>query len=149
MPFGVFFVYTDQIPIEALLLFIVNFFYEPGFTWSATCRDVEGDRKEGIPTLPIKYGIKAVAKFILSCWVVVLIFSIIIFLITGLGVVYLIGSVFAAIMLIKLAVGLIEHPDPKTAAQTFFKSSLWFWIFSFAILIDLILQLFNVTTNIF
>jgi 4-hydroxybenzoate polyprenyltransferase len=139
MPFGVFFAYTNQITIEASLLFIINFFYEPGFTWSGTCRDVEGDKKEGIPTLPLRYGIKAVAKFILACWIILLIASIALFLFTNLGLVYLIGSILAATLLIWYAINLIKKPIPGIAMATFFKSSRWFWHFSFFVIIDVLI----------
>ncbi len=137
MPFGVFFVYTNEITIEAILLFLVYFFYEPGFTWSGTCRDIESDRRKGIPTLPVKYGIRAVGKFIFVCWTLVLFISIIIFLLTNLGIVYLIGSGFAAILLIGLADNLIKNPNPGIGAKTFFKSAGWFWFFSIAMIVDI------------
>ncbi len=141
MPFGVFFVYTPQITLEALLLAVIYFFYEPGFTWSGVCRDVEGDRKRKIPTMPVKYGIKATAKFIFGCWTAVLFMSVIIFLFTDLGIIYLIGSVLAAILLITLADNLIKNPIPGIGAKTFFKSAGWFWFFSIAMIIDIALRM--------
>jgi protoheme IX farnesyltransferase len=127
MPIGVFFAYTHQITPEAILLFVINFFYEPGFTWSATCRDVEGDKTMGIPTLPLKYGIKAVAKFILACWVLLLFASVLLFLFSNLGLIYLIGSTLVSLLLLWYAINLLQNPVPKMGAMTFFKSSTWFW----------------------
>ncbi|MEE9150682.1 MAG: UbiA family prenyltransferase [Thermoplasmata archaeon] len=141
MPMGVFFVYTDQFTIEALLLFITYFFFEPGFTWSGVCRDTEHDKKRGVPTLSVKYGIKGVAKFILMCWILVLVMSVVLFLFTNLGLIFLIGSSFAAVLLIGLAINLIKNPHPKTAASTFIKSAGWFWFFSFSVIIDVVLRI--------
>ncbi len=144
MPIGVFFVYTPHIPFEAILLFIIYFFYEPGFTWSGVCRDVDGDRKKGIPTLPVKYGIKATAKGIFVSWTLVLFMCIIIFLLTDLGIIFLIGSCLSAILLILLADNLIKNPIPGIGAQTFFKSAGWFWFFSISVIIDLALQMADI-----
>jgi 4-hydroxybenzoate polyprenyltransferase len=141
MPIGVFFVYTPSIPLEAILLFILYFFYEPGFTWSGVCRDVDGDRKKGIPTLPVKYGIKATAKFIFASWSLVLFMSIVIFLLTDLGIIFLIGSSLSAILLILLADNLIKNPIPGIGAQTFFKSAGWFWFFSISVIVDLVVNM--------
>lgn len=141
MPMGVFFVYTYQITFEAIMLFILYFLYEPGFTLSGVCKDVEGDKKTGIPTLPVKYGIRATAKLIFACWTLVLFMSIMIFLFTNLGIVYMIGSGLAAILLIILADNLIKNPDPKIGANTFFKSAGWFWFFSIAMITDIVLRM--------
>jgi 4-hydroxybenzoate polyprenyltransferase len=141
MPIAVFFVYTNQIPIEAILLFITYFFFEPGFTWSGVCRDMEIDKKRGVPTLAVKYGIQSVAKFILACWFVVLVMSIILFLYTNLGIIFLIGSILSAVMLLKLGSDLIKAPNPKTSFSTFIKSAGWFWFFSFSVIIDLALRM--------
>jgi 4-hydroxybenzoate polyprenyltransferase len=145
MPIGVFFVYTPSIPLEAILLFILYFFYEPGFTWSGVCRDVDGDRKKGIPTLPVKYGIRATARFIFVSWTLVLFMSIILFLLTDLGIIFLIGSSLSAILLIKLADNLIKSPHPGVGAQTFFKSAGWFWFFSISLILELVLGLAGVS----
>jgi 4-hydroxybenzoate polyprenyltransferase len=141
MPISVFFVYTPSIPLEAILLFILYFFYEPGFTWSGVCRDVEGDRKKKIPTLPVKYGIKATAKFIFVSWAFAFLMTICIFLLTDLGIIYLIGASLAAVMLILLADNLVKNPNPGVGAQTFFKSAGWFWFFSISVIVDLVLNM--------
>lgn len=144
MPIGVFFVYTMNIPLESILLFILYFFYEPGFTLSGVCKDVDGDRRMNIPTLPIRYGIKATAKVIFVTWTLVLFMSIIIFLLTDLGIIFLLGSSLSAILLIMLADNLIKIPIPEVGAGTFFKSAGWFWFFSISMIIDLILQMSGV-----
>jgi 4-hydroxybenzoate polyprenyltransferase len=141
MPIGVFFVYTSSVPIEAVLLFILYFFYEPGFTWSGVTRDTENDRKKGVPTLSVKYGIRATAMFIFVCWTFVLMMSIFIFLLTDLNIIYLIGSSLSAIMLIALAANLVKNPNPGVGAKTFFKSAGWFWFFSISLILDVVLQM--------
>ena len=45
------------------------------------------------------------------------------------------------IFLIKLALNLIKNPNPGIAAKTFIQSSLWFWLFSLSIIIDVVLRI--------
>ncbi len=141
MPIAVFFIYTPTIPLEAILLFVVYFLYEPGFTWSGTCRDIEGDKEFGIPTLPLTYGIKNVAKIILICWSLLWIASISLFIWTELSYIYLVGSSFAALLLLRNAYTLLKQPLPHIGAITFFRSAKWFWIFSISIIVDIIVSL--------
>ncbi len=141
MPLGVFFVYTDAITIEALLLFVIFFFFEPGFTWSGVCRDYEYDKKRVVPTLPVKYGIAATAKLIFICWTFVLFMSIVLFLFTNLGVIFLIGSFFSGVLLISFADKLLKNPRPEIGAKTFIQSTTWFWLFSFSVIIDVCMRI--------
>jgi 4-hydroxybenzoate polyprenyltransferase len=145
MPIGVFFIYTNSISIEAILFFILYFFYEPGFTWSAVVRDTEHDKKKGVPTLPVKYGIFETAMVVFVCWTFVLMMSIFLFFFTDLGILYLFGSSLSAIMLIRLANNLVKNPIPSIGAKTFFKSARWFWFFSLSLIFDLLLQIAGVS----
>ena len=54
---------------------------------------------------------------------------------------FLIGSVLSAAILIKLALNLIKNPNPGIAAKTVIQSSLWFWLFSLTIIIDVVLRI--------
>jgi heme O synthase-like polyprenyltransferase len=89
----------------------------------------------------VKYGIKRVAQDILLCWLVVLLMSIVLFTFTNLGLFFLIVSVLSASILIKLALNLIKNPNPGIAVKTVIQSSLWFWLFSLTIIIDVVLRI--------
>lgn len=136
MPITVFFVYTDTLAIEAVLLALVNLAFEPGFTWAGVCRDVESDAKLNIPSLPIVKGIPAVAKMVLTVWIAVAAFTVMAWYYTDLGMVFLIGGMFAAIWLIASAVAFVKTPTAEMGGATFMKSILWFWVFSISLIVD-------------
>jgi 4-hydroxybenzoate polyprenyltransferase len=141
MPITVFFAYTSDLAIEALLLASVNLAFEPGFTWIGVCRDVEADKMLNIPSLPIVYGISATAKLALGSWIAVAALTVLTFLATDLGLVFLVGSMFAAIFLIANAIGFIKQPTPEVGGTTFLRSTLWFWVFSISIIVDTIFNI--------
>ncbi len=66
-----------------------------GFTNCDASRDVEGDRREGIPTFPVTYGIPRTAKLVAAAWVVGVILSIALGAATGLGPIYFAAALVA------------------------------------------------------
>jgi 4-hydroxybenzoate polyprenyltransferase len=136
MPITVFFVYTDTLSMEAVLLASVNLVFEPGFTWAGVCRDVEGDRARGVPTLPAVYGLGTAAGIILACYVAVGALTLNFWYHTELGAIFLIGAMFAAFWLIGNAAGFAKDPRPEVGGALFLRSILWFWVFSIALMLD-------------
>jgi 4-hydroxybenzoate polyprenyltransferase len=137
-PIAIFYVYTPQLTLAAVLLVVVNLFFEPGFTWSGVCRDVEGDKKLRIPTMPLRYGIPRTSKMVLVSWLFVVPSSLALFFYTKLGTIYLIGSTLAGLWLVALAVRFVREPKPSMGGSTFIKSTLWLWVFSLALIFDVI-----------
>jgi 4-hydroxybenzoate polyprenyltransferase len=120
---------------------VVYLFFEPGFTWSGVCRDVEGDKRLGIPTMPLKYGIPATSRLILLTWLLVVALSIVLFFYTELGILYLICSTLAGLWLVALAAMFVKEPTPTVGGNIFIKATLWLWVFSLALILDVILFL--------
>jgi 4-hydroxybenzoate polyprenyltransferase len=141
MPIAIFCIYTTNITLEAVLLSVVYLFFEPGFTWSGVCRDVEGDKRLGIPTMPLKYGIPATSRLILLTWLLVVALSIVLFFYTELGILYLICSTLAGLWLVALAAMFVKEPTPTVGGNIFIKATLWLWVFSLALILDVILFL--------
>ena len=141
MPVTVFFVYTSDISMEAVLLASVNGVYEPGFTWAGVCRDVPFDQRMGVRSLPIIRGIPAVARMVVVMWVGVVALTLVTWHYTDLGLVFLVGGMFAALWLVGVGVGFVKDPVPETGGATFLKATLWFWVFSLSLLLD---TLYNV-----
>jgi 4-hydroxybenzoate polyprenyltransferase len=137
-PIAIFYVYTPQLTLAAVLLVVVNLFFEPGFTWSGVCRDVEGDKKLRIPTMPLRYGIPRTSKMVLVSWLFVVPSSLALFFYTKLGTIYLIGSTLAGLWLVALAVRFVREPKPSMGGSIFLKSTLWLWVFSLALIFDVI-----------
>jgi len=136
MPIAVFYIYTPSITLAAVLLAVAYLFFEPGFTWSGVCRDVEGDKRLGIPTMPLKYGIPATSRLVLFTWLFVVAVSILLFLYTELGVVFLILSTIAGLWLVILATVFVRKPTPAVGGNIFIKATLWLWIFNLALILD-------------
>jgi 4-hydroxybenzoate polyprenyltransferase len=136
MPVTVFFVYTPELTMEAVLLASVNGVFEPGFTWAGVCRDVEADAKLGVRSLPITRGIPAVTRMVLVMWTGLAALTLVTWYYTDLGIVFLVGSMFAAIWLIANGVAFVKDPTPAMGGATFLKATLWFWVFSISLMVD-------------
>jgi len=136
MPVTVFFVYTSELTMEAILLASVNGVFEPGFTWAGVCRDVKADGKLGVRSLPILRGVPAVARMVLVMWIGVAVLTVVTWYYTDLGLVFLIGAMFAAIWLIANGIAFVKDPTPEVGGSTFLKATLWFWVFSISLILD-------------
>lgn len=135
-PIAIFCVYTPQLTLAAILLGVVNLFFEPGFTWSGVCKDVEGDKELRIPTMPLRYGIPRTSKMVLVSWLFVIPPSLALFFHASLGTIYLIGSTLAGLWLVALAVRFVRKPTPSIGGSTFLNATLWLWVFSLALILD-------------
>ena len=146
-PIAIFYVYTSQLTLAAVLLGVVNLFFEPGFTWSGVCRDVEGDKNLRIPTMPLRYGIPRTSKMVLVSWLFVIPPALALFFYTNLGIIYLIGSTVAGLWLLALAVRFVRKPTPPIGGSTFLNATLWLWVFSLALILDVVF-LFGLKSSI-
>lgn len=142
MPIGIWVAFVS-LSIPPLFIGIVYLLFEPGFTLSGVCRDIEGDKKRGVTTLPAKIGVKSTAKFTLTGWIFILPISFLIFLFTWLGIIFLLVSVIASLFLIKLGADFVKNPKPEVGASTMIKASLFFWLFNLAIILDVVSQVFT------
>lgn len=59
--------------IFGLMICITDF----GFSLAGVCRDIFGDFKKKIPTLPVTYGISFSSKIITLCWIIGILISVI------------------------------------------------------------------------
>jgi len=136
MPVTAFYVFTPELTKEALLLASVNAVFEPGFTWAGVCRDVEFDKKLGIPSLPILRGVPAVARMVLVMWSGVVMLTLVTWYYTDLGLVFLAGGLLSSIWLVTIGAGFAREPTPEVGGSTFLKATLWFWVFSISLMLD-------------
>lgn len=136
MPLTVFLVYTPDMAREAVLLMAVNGVFEPGFTWAGVCRDVEFDRKLGVRSLPILRGVAAVSRMVLVVWTGVVMLTVVTWYYTDLGLIFLAGGLLASLWLVVIGVGFVRTPTPEVGGSTFLKATLWFWVFSASLMLD-------------
>lgn len=111
-----------------------------GFTNCDASRDVEGDRKNGITTMPVTYGIPLTANIVALFWIIGVILSIGLGLSAGLGVIYLAAAGLAGAWLLSQSLDFIRNPTAERGNH-FFLQSVNYRAFLFAALIlDLLLR---------
>jgi 4-hydroxybenzoate polyprenyltransferase len=139
MPLAVWIAFhPSSLHLIPVMIAVVYFFFEPGFTLVGVCRDIEGDRERKIPTLPVSIGLPATARFVFACWILALLASVATYFLTPLGIIYLLASLLAVFWALMLAGSLVKHPDSTRAGEVMIKSSLFFWVFNLGIVADLL-----------
>jgi len=78
-------------------------------------------------------------KLILISWLIVVLLSLVLYFSTELSTIYLVGSTFAGLWLVALAAKFVSDPTPDVGGSTFLKSTLWLWVFSLAVILDVVL----------
>jgi len=113
-----------------------------GFTLAGVCRDVEGDRKKGAPTLPVTHGIPATSKFILVIWIAGLLLSLAIGLTANLGPIYFIIALLSGFWMIGRCIRFIKNPEPELGGKLFVEGSNYRGVMFSAMILDVIFLIF-------
>ena len=103
---------------EALIVGVFAFFYHWGREIIKDAEDVEGDRSQGITTLPIKHGIKAALGW--ATGVLIFLIGLTIFpYILGIFSFYYFLTVLLGVdfFLVYVIVSMWKHPDPKNLGR--------------------------------
>lgn len=126
--------------LPPFLIALTYLFFEPGFTLAGICRDVEGDRDRGMPTLPVRLGLSVSGRVILACWMVVPLTIAALYVYTALGTVFLVGSLGTSVWLLVLGGRLVRRPHAVVAGKVFLGATLFFWGFNLSIVADILLR---------
>ncbi|MBK7385391.1 MAG: UbiA family prenyltransferase [Methanothrix sp.] len=111
-----------------------------GFTNCDAARDVDGDRKEGIPTTPATFGILATAKMVALFWLVGIALSIALGPASDLGWIYQLAAIVTGGWLLLQNWDFVRHPTAKRGEQFFYQSVTYrAWLFA-ALIIDVLLR---------
>ena len=94
-----------------------------GFTNCDASRDVAGDEKEGIPTMPVTYGIPSTAKMVALFWLIGVLFSLALGLSAGLGWLYLFIAAIAGGWQIWQTLDFVGHPTALRGDRLFYQSA--------------------------
>jgi len=124
VPLGVWLSFSE-ISIPIVLFSFMICITDLGFTNLDASRDVYGDKKSDIPTLPVTYGISFVSKFVLLCWIVGIALSIFIWYTANLGFIYLITAVLAAFWYMRKYSRFLSNPTPKLGEKLFLDASIY------------------------
>ena len=105
--------------VLAAMICITDF----GFTNCDASRDVAGDREKGVPTTPATYGIPATAKMVAVFWIVGVILSIALGLLSHMGWLYIIAACLAGGWLLLQNLDFVCHPTAERGERLFYQSA--------------------------
>ena len=130
---------TGSIPLSALYLFGIIFFWTPPHFWALALYLKEDYAEARIPMLPVVKGDKV------TCWNILL-YSIILavintlFLITGeVGMIYLGPALILSGMFLFYAIRLLRNPTPDMGFQVFKFSLVYLAILFLVVIVDSVL----------
>lgn len=99
-PLGGWVATTGQLDGTALLLFVSVMFWSAGFDIIYACQDTEFDRKEGLFSIPSRFGIANALLIARLCHIVTIIGLISLYITASLSIWFLVGVIIAALILI-------------------------------------------------
>jgi len=111
-----------------------------GFTNCDASRDVEGDRREGIPTFPVTFGIPRTAKLVAAAWVVGVALSLALGIVTGLGPIYFAAAIVAGVRMVGQTIDFIRNPTAKRGEGIFYQGANYRAVLFAALIIDVLLR---------
>ncbi len=111
-----------------------------GFTNCDASRDVAGDRKEGIPTMPATYGIPSTARAVAVFWLIGILLSLALGPMAGLGWLYLIVAGVAGGWQLWQALDFMRHPTAERGDRLFYQSANYRAVLFGAIIADVLLR---------
>lgn len=110
---------TGTLHWEALVLFLAVALWTAGFDIIYATQDVEFDRKAKLYSIPSYFGIRKALHISRACHALTLIFLIILYFITPLSWIYLLGCLVAAGILLYEH-SLVKHDDLSKVDMAFF-----------------------------
>jgi 4-hydroxybenzoate polyprenyltransferase len=111
-----------------------------GFTNCDASRDVEGDRREGIPTFPVTFGIPKTAKLVAAAWIVGVALSLALGIVTDLGPIYFAAALVAGVWMIRQTIDFIRNPTAKRGEGIFYQGANYRAVLFAALIIDVLLR---------
>jgi len=124
----------------ALLLGAMICITDWGFTNCDASRDVAGDRREGIPTFPVTYGIPRTARLVAAAWVVGVLLSIALGIATGLGPIYFAAALAAGVWMVGQTFDFIRNPTAARGERTFYQGANYRAVLFAALIVDVLLR---------
>jgi len=111
-----------------------------GFTNCDASRDVAGDRKEGIPTMPVTYGIPLTSKLVALTWALGVLLSFAFGVTTGLGYLYFGAVVIAGAWMLLQAVDFMKNPTVERGTQIFYQGANYRAILFSVLIVDVLFR---------
>jgi protoheme IX farnesyltransferase len=121
-------------------MFAIVFFWTPPHFWALAMRYRDDYAAAGIPMLPVVKGEQAAAREILGYSVVVLITSLVLPLVSDLGVVYVVAAALLGVAFVAQAARLTRRIDPQLAIRFFTFSNTYLALLFAAIAVDTLVR---------
>ncbi|MDY6930729.1 MAG: UbiA family prenyltransferase [Halobacteriota archaeon] len=137
VPLGVWLAFSE-ISLPVILFSLMIGITDLGFTNLDASRDVYGDKKSNIPTLPVTLGIPFVSKFVLVCWIIGIILSILIWYAAGLFYLYLACAILSGAWYLARYREFLHNPTARLGEKLFFNASSYRGFLFVALIIDII-----------
>ena len=110
---------TGEVSIEAMLLFLIIFFWTPPHFWSLAIHRRKEYAAVGIPMMPVTHGVDFTKLQILIYTCVLGIVSLLPFMVGMSGLVYLLGAIALDIGFLRHAIALYRSESDQLAMKTF------------------------------
>jgi len=132
---------TGRVGAPAWVLFAVVFTWTPAHFWALALRYRDDYEAAHIPMLPVVQGAQAAATQILAYAVVVVAVSLVLPLLSSVGIVYAVAAALLGAAFVAKAVQLRRDPTPARAIAYFHRSNLYLALLFAAVAVDVLVQL--------
>lgn len=145
VPIGVWLAFGNSVKLHtaALLLGCMICITDWGFTLSGVSRDVAGDRKRSVPTMPVTYGVPFTSRFILLCWVLGVAISVVIWHSASLGMLYLVIALLSGAWLLWMNSRFVREPIPENGGRFFVQAAKYRSVLFAALILDVALKFYR------
>ncbi len=110
---------TGEVNTEALLLFLIIFIWTPPHFWALAIKRRDEYAKAGIPMLPVTHGVAFTKLHILLYTLMLLVVTVIPFMISMSGIIYLAGAIALGIGFLYHVIKLYREDCDVQAMRTF------------------------------
>lgn len=110
---------TGEINSEALILFLIIFVWTPPHFWALAIKRVDEYAKADVPMLPVVHGIAFTKLHILLYTIVLVIITIVPFIVSMSGTIYLAGALSLGAGFVYQAIRLFRSEGDQYAMRTF------------------------------
>jgi protoheme IX farnesyltransferase len=132
---------TGRIELPAAVLFLIVFFWTPPHFWALSLYRREDYARAGVPMLPVVAGEETTRRQILMYSAVLVLVSLFLHPVAGLGVLYIAVAGVSGAVFLALAVRVWMEKTPKSAVRLFGYSVLYLGILFGAMVLDRLLGL--------
>jgi protoheme IX farnesyltransferase len=127
---------TGQVPVEAMLLFLIIFAWTPPHFWSLALYRTQDYAKAGVPMLPVTHGRRYTQLQVLLYTLILFGVSLLPYAIRMSGAIYLVVAIVLGAVFLSYALRLYRSYSDRLAQQTFGYSIVYLAALFAALLVD-------------